>query len=120
MPTSASRRSKDRGTARVLNVIAGVGAGPLPQCPKAIVTNFNFDPAHAPTLIAAGFSCLTEAYINENPPSTPDNMDRLAKAYGWTVSQAVAGVYPVGGQPVPDYSQWEDWPLADYLGEYLL
>ena len=104
----------------VLNVINGVGAGPLPSCPKAIVTNFNFDPARAHKLIEAGFYCLTEAYTNENPRATPDSMDRISKAYGWTVSQAVAGVYPVGGQPLPDYSQWEDWPLAYYLGEYLI
>jgi hypothetical protein len=104
----------------ILNVIDGVGAGPLPQCPKAILTNFNFNPADAPRLIAAGFSCLTEAYLNENPNATPDAMDRLAKAYGWTASQATAGVYPVPGKPLPSYAQWESWPLADYLGEYLI
>lgn len=102
------------------NVMDGVGAGPMPSCPWGIITNFNFAPAGAPKLIAAGAACLTEAYLNENPNATPDSLDRIAKAYGWTTSQAVAGVYPVGGQPVPSYAQWENWPLADYLGEYLI
>lgn len=105
----------------ILNVIDGVGAGPLPSCPKAIITNFNFAPAHAPRLIDAGFYCLTEAYLNEGTGGpTPDAMDRLARAFGWTTSQAVAGVYPVAGVPLPSYEQWADWPLAYYLGEYLI
>ena len=105
----------------VANVIDGVGAGPLPTCSKAIITNFNFDPAGAAKLRNAGFSVLTEAYLNENPSASPENMDNLARAYGWSASQAVAGVYPVGGMPPPSYEQWDfEWPMADYLGEYLI
>jgi hypothetical protein len=107
----------------LVNVLDGVGAGPPPPAsiPRAIITNFNFAPSGAQRLIDEGFSCLTEAYLNEGTGGpTPDNMDALARAYGWTASQAVAGVYPVPGVPLPDYSQWEDWPLAYYLGEYLI
>ena len=107
----------------LVNVLDGAGAGPPPpkSISRAIITNFNFDPAGAQKLIDEEFTCLTEAYLNEGTPGpTPDNMDRLAKAFGWTASQAVAGVYPVGSHPVPTYAQWEDWPLAYYLGEYLI
>jgi hypothetical protein len=107
----------------VVNMIRGVGGGPLPTCPLAICTNFNTplqSRAAAKPLIEAGFTCLTEAYINENPSATPDNMDRIARSLGWPTSQPVFGVYPVGGNPVPSYAEWADWPGADYLGEYVL
>lgn len=107
----------------VVNVINGVGGGPLPSGPKAIITNFNtplLSREYAKPLIDAGFSCLTEAYLNENPNATPDNLDRMARALGWPGSQPVAGVYPVGGHPVPSYEQWVNWPMADYLGEYVI
>lgn len=107
----------------VLNVIQGAGGGPLPTCPLAIVTNFNTplqSRAAAKPLIDAGVSCLTEAYLNENASATPDNLDLTARALGWPTSQPVFGVYPVGGQPVPSYAEWADWPGADYLGEYVL
>lgn len=104
----------------ISNVIAW---GQLPHCPLAIVTNFNVplvNRAAARPLIDAGFSCLTEAYLNENPEADPDGLDRIARDLGWPTSQPVAGVYPVGGEPVPDYSPWASWPMADYLGEYVL
>lgn len=71
-------------------------------------------------LIDADFACLPEAYMNENPQQTPDNMNRIARNLGWAGSQPVAGVYPVGGQPAPVYPQAKTWPLADYLGEYVI
>lgn len=107
----------------VVNVINGIGGGPLPTCSRAIVTNFNTplqSRAAAQPLIDAGFTCLTEAYLNENPNATPDRLDSIAKNLGWPGSQPVFGVYPVGGQPVPSYAQWADWPGADYLGENVL
>jgi hypothetical protein len=107
----------------VVNIINGVGAGPLPKCPLAIVTNFNTplqSRLAAKPLIDAGFACLTEAYLNENPNATPDNLDNIAKNLGWPSSQPVFGVYPVGGQPVPSYAEWASWPGADYLGENVL
>lgn len=107
----------------VVNVINGVGAGPLPTCSKAIVTNFNtplLSKQYAQPLIGAGFSCLTEAYLNENSNATPENMNQMARALGWPGSQPVFGVYPVGGVPPPSYAQWASWPGADYLGEYLI
>lgn len=107
----------------VLNVINGVGAGPLPRCSLAIVTNFNsplISRAAARPLIDAQFTCLTESYMNVNPNLTPDHMDQIARNLGWGTSQPVAGVYPVGGHPIPSYAQWADWPLADYLLEYVI
>lgn len=107
----------------IVDVIEGRGAGPLPDCSLAICTNFNTPlttPAAAAPLIAAGFACLTEAYLNENPNATPDSLDRMARDLGWPTSQPVFGVYPVGGQPAPTYQQWHDWPGVDYLGEYVL
>lgn len=105
----------------VRNVIQGVGGGPLPKCPLATVTNFStITRDMAKVLIDAGFSCLPEAYLNESPTLTPDRVDYTARNLGWATSQPVAGVYPVGGAPVPSYAQWGDWPLADYLGEYVI
>lgn len=105
----------------IRNVIQGVGGGPLPTCPLAVVTNFStIDRPKAKVLIDAGFSCLPEAYTNEIPHVTPDTVDWIARNLGWPTSQPVAGVYPVGGNPPPSYAQWADWPLADYLGEYVI
>lgn len=107
----------------VINVIHGVGGGPLPSCSLAIVTNFNTplqSREAAKPLIDANISCLTEAYMNENINATPDQMDRIARNLGWATSQPTFGVYPVGGNPPPSYSQWQDWPGADYLGEYII
>lgn len=107
----------------IVNVINGVGAGPLPKCSLAIVTNFNTplqSRAAAKPLIDAGFTCLTEAYMNEAANITPDSMDFIARNLGWPTSQPVFGVYPTHGNPPPSYAKWEDWPGADYLGEYVL
>lgn len=105
----------------VRNVIQGVGGGPLPSCPLATVTNFStMTRDMAKVLIDAGFTCMPEAYLNEHESHTPDNEDFQARQLGWPTSQPVAGVYPVNGQPPPSYAKWDDWPLADYLGEYVI
>jgi len=106
----------------VVNVITGSGAGPLPACPLGVVTNFStITRDRAKVLIDAGFTCLPEAYMNENPNHTPDAMNYTARNLGWPTSQPVAGVYPVGGNPVPSYAEWDtEWPLADYLLEYVI
>jgi hypothetical protein len=107
----------------IMNVIKGAGGGSLPSCPLAICTNFNTplqSREAARPLIDAGFTCLVEAYLNENPNATPDSMDRIARDLGWPTSQPVFGVYPVEGKPAPSYAQWADWPGVDYLGEYVL
>jgi hypothetical protein len=102
-------------------IIDGQGAGPLPTCSLAICTNFFFPATGAAKLIDAGFSCLTECYLNESDNLTPDQMDRVARAHGWTTSQPVFGVYPTVHTPVPpSYAQWQTWPGVDYLGEYVL
>lgn len=105
----------------VVSVIRGTGGGPLPTCPLGTVTNLStMTRERAKVLIDARFACLPEAYMNENANWTPDVMDRSARNLGWPTSQPVAGVYPVGGNPVPSYAQWKSWPLASYLLEYLI
>ncbi len=105
----------------VENLINGTGAGPLPTCSLATVTNFStLDRTMCKKLIDAGFTCLPEAYMNEVPNATPDAVDRVARNLGWPTSQPVAGVYPAGGNPPPSYAQWATWPLADYLLEYVI
>ena len=102
----------------------------MPTCPVAVATNFNvpINPSNgveaartaAAPLIAAGLKCLTEAYLNENPNATPDNLNNIARTLGWAHSQPVFGVYPVGGNPPPSYGQWRDWSgWSAYLSEYL-
>lgn len=105
----------------VANVISGLGAGPLPSCPLGTVTNFStLTRAQCALLIEAGFTCLPEAYMNENPHITPDSVNYIARNLGWPTSQPVAGVYPVAGVPAPSYAEWADWPLADYLLEAVI
>lgn len=108
-------------------VINAINTGQLPSVPKAVVTNFNVPltdsngaphPEYAAPLINAGFACLTESYINENPNATPDNMNLMARNLGWPKSQPVFGIYPVGGV-VPSYAQWANWSgWSEYLAEY--
>ncbi len=105
----------------IVNVINGVGAGPLPTCPLGMVTNFStLTRDNVKPLLAAGITCMPEAYMNENANWTPDVMDRVARNLGWSTSQPTAGVYPAHGNPVPSYAAWSDWPLADYLLEYVI
>jgi hypothetical protein len=107
----------------VTNVINGVGGGPLPPMSKAIVTNFStMTRENVKPLIQAGFTCLTEAYMNESLGQNPDAMDSNARYLGWPTSQPVFGVYPTASQPnpVPLYDPWQSWPGVDYLGENVL
>lgn len=105
----------------VIMVLDGTGAGPMPKCPIGIVTNFStITRERAKPLIQAGITCLPEAYQNENPNQTPDNMYNIARNLGWSDAQPVAGVYPVGGVQPPPYPQANTWPLADYTVEYVI
>lgn len=109
------------GPGDYIGIAYAIDQGWLPDCSLAVITNFStIDTTEAKKLVDAGFSCLTEAYLNESANLTPDRLDFTARQLGWPTSQPVAGVYPVGGQPLPDYSQWEDWPMADYLLEYVI
>ena len=101
-------------------------SGEIPKVPKAIVTNFNVpltdaagvpQPPAAKPLIDAGYACLTEAYLGDNPNANPDRLDFRAKQLGWASSQPVFGVY---NAPLSTYDQWADWPGAVYLAEYIL
>lgn len=107
-------------------IIAAIDGGTLPKCSLAVVTNFNVpltdpqgvpQPDKAKPLIDAGFSCLTECYLGDNPEATPDRLDFAARQLGWASSQPVFGVY---NKPPSAYAQWANWPGADYLGENVL
>lgn len=98
----------------------------LPSCSIAVCTNFNLplvnaagipQPEKAAPLISAGFACLTEAYLGDNPSATPDRLDFTAKQLGWSTSQPVFGVY---NAPPSIYTPWADWPGVDYVGENVL
>lgn len=105
----------------IINVMTGVGAGPLPTCPLGMVTNFStLTRDSCKPLIQAGITCMPEAYVNELPHLTPENMDRVARNLGWATSQPVAGMYPAHGDPVPPYPDAKTWPLADYLLEHVI
>jgi len=107
-------------------IITAIDGGTLPSCPLAVCTNFNVpltnpqgvpQPDKAKPLIDAGFTCLTECYLGDNPEATPERLDYTAKKLGWPATQAVFGVY----NALPSrYAQWADWPGVDYLGEYVL
>lgn len=105
----------------IINVINGVGAGPLPTCPLGMVTNFStLNRDLCEPLIDANITAMPEAYVNENAAWTPETMDRAARWLGFGSSQPVAGMYPAHGNPVPPYPDAETWPLADYLIEYII
>lgn len=107
-------------------IMTSITNSTLPACSLAVCTNFNVplttpagvpDPQAAAPLIAAKFACLTEAYLGDNPNADPDSLDLMARHLGWSTSQPVFGVY---NYPLTGYAQWQDWPGAIYLGEYVL
>jgi hypothetical protein len=103
----------------------------LPACPKGIVTNFNTPlytdgtpegnqaaRAAAAPLINAGFTCLTEAYIGDNPNATPPNLDVYGRFLGWPTTQPVFGLY---NEPMTSYDQYKGFPgWSVYLAEYVV
>lgn len=100
-----------------------IAQGQLPHnVPVGVITNFStLTRDNVKPMLNAGFTCLPEAYMNELDHMTPDNMDRVARSLGWPTSQPTAGMYPVGGNPVPSYAEWDtEWPLADYLLEHVI
>ena len=113
-------------------VKAVIDAGQVPKCPVAIVTNFNTPlytdgtpqgdaaaKAAAAPIINAGFSCLTEAYMGDNPNATPPNLDHYGRFLGWESTSPVFGIY---NAPLVTYSpymaQFPGWSV--YLAEYLI
>lgn len=94
---------------------------------KGVVTNFaafvHDDgtpwPEKAQPLIDAGWKCLTECYLPENPNASPDRMDFRATQLGWRESQPVLGLY--GGFTLADYPtrdkyrNWSVWSASGAL-----
>lgn len=88
--------------------------------PHAVVTNFNTVTAErAAPLVEAGFACVTEAYVNVNPNATPENMDREARARGWSYSVPCFGLW---SGPADLYDPWLGWEYGTcgYLAEHVL
>jgi hypothetical protein len=108
-------------------VVSAISGGAIPACPKAIVTNFNLplvdasgpNPQACKPLIQAGFACLTEAYMGDNPRATPPNMDFMGRNCGWLSTSPVFGLY---NAPMTTYDQYKSafpgW--SSYLAEYVL
>jgi hypothetical protein len=108
-------------------VVSAISGGAIPSCPKAIVTNFNLplvdasgpNPQACKPLINAGFACLTEAYIGDNPRATPPNMDFMGRNLGWLSTSPVFGVYNASMSLYDPYkSAFPGW--SSYLAEYVL
>lgn len=108
-------------------LMLAIRAEAIPNCPRAIVTNFAGlvdpasgmdDPARAKPIIDAGFECLTEAYLGDNPNATPDRLDYRAARLGWRRSAPVFGVW---NAPMRSYERWLEWPgWSVYLAEHVL
>jgi hypothetical protein len=96
------------------------------------VTNFNTpivpsnDPqkmaaaqAAAKPIIDAGFACLTESYLGDNPNATPSNLDNNGRQLGWPSTSPVFGVY---NEPLSSYAPYmNSFPgWSAYLAEYLI
>jgi hypothetical protein len=97
------------------------------KLPKAVVTNFapftNRDGTpndRSRLLIEAGWACLTECDIPNNPNATPARMDWEARQRGWSYGQPV--VYVNSSCPLDYYTPllstgfpgWSIWS-AEYL-----
>lgn len=87
-----------------------------PKLPAAVITTFwglgaledRYDAFVSLPVVEAGFKCLTEAYVVDNPNATPDNLDWIATTkLGWEVSQPAIGVY-------------HGFPAQTYIDQYRL
>lgn len=108
-------------------IVNAISDGQIPASPKAVCTNFNLplvdasgpNPQAAKPLIDAGFACLTEAYMGDNPNATPNNLDLMGRNLGWGSTSPVYGVY---NEPLANYEQYNaaypGW--SAYLAEYVL
>jgi hypothetical protein len=88
--------------------VEGPGHNPVKlSVPRAIVTNFGGVESknHAAVWKNAGYDCMPECYVNQNPQATIANQRAEAKWRGWAVSYPVIGVY--GGYPLASYPS--DW-----------
>lgn len=95
--------------------------------PRAIVTNFTpmTDDQGVPLwhkaapLVEQGWTCLTEAYMGDNPNASPERLHyRATVQLGFPSSQPVFGVW---NKPLAEYGQWMTWPgWSAYLAEYLI
>jgi hypothetical protein len=76
-----------------------------PLLPAAVITNgdpiINFKP-----FIAANIKAIPEAYQNQDPNTTPQNMVNLMKGFGYTYVFPALGVYD--GYPLSSYSRAGD------------
>jgi hypothetical protein len=108
-------------------VMQAIADGKVPTCPRAVVTNFNLplvdasgpNPQAAKPLIDAGFQCLTEAYIGDNPNATPTNLDFMGRKCGWASTSPVFGVYNASLTAYTPYmAAFPGW--SAYLAEYVL
>lgn len=80
-----------------------------PSLPAAVVTTFvGLDPSQAAAINAAGFGCLVESYVNQDPNATPD-------AQVWTAETQLGFPY---AQPV--VGVWGDFPFSRYVSAYNL
>jgi hypothetical protein len=108
-------------------IMQAIADDKVPTCPRAIVTNFNIplvdasgpNPQAAKPLIDAGFECLTEAYMGDNPQATPPRLDYTGTRCGWKSTSPVFGVY---NEPLTTYTPYmatfPGW--SSYLAEYIL
>ena len=109
-------------------IVAAISAGNIPSCPKAIVTNFNLplrdqqgvpQPQYSKPLIDAGFQCLTECYMGDNPNASPPRMDFTGRQCGWASTSPVFGVYNATLNSYASYmNSFPGW--SAYLAEYIL
>lgn len=95
---------------------------------KAVVTNnapfVHHDgtpwPEKVAPLVAAGWSCLTEAYdLDGDPTQWIERRDFFAKQCGWQETQPVIGLY--GGRTLADFptrNQYRNW--SAWAAEYVL
>lgn len=102
-------------------IMSAIQFNDLPDCPRAVLTNFGaplatavgYSRMAAAPLIDAGFWCLTEAYIGDNPNATKERLEYTATVQlGFPSAQPVYGIY---NAPLPKTAAGG---YGVYLGEY--
>jgi len=91
--------------------------------PTATVTNLDEHgiPGYFDPIIEAGWHCLTECYIQDNPNATPERMEFQAGQVGFDKKkvQPVLGLH--GGLTLLDYAEWLHYPgWSVWSAEYVL
>lgn len=107
------------------SIVTAIHNAGLNELPAAVATNLDTwgNPEYFKPMIEAGWSCLTECYMHDNPQATPPAMEFQAHQVGWDKKkvQPLFGAY--GTTPLSYYlERWGDFNpgWSAWSAEYVL